>query len=316
MVILWLKNITFTDKEKVPVKTYLDALKQVYTDGVDSTDRTGTGTRRLIGLQHRYPVTCKSFPLVTTKRVFWKAVVGELLWFLEGSTNRNRLEELTHGTIGEKSTIWDEWADPIDGKLGPIYGAQWRNWNSRHEYLPLLSEHISGLTGFKLARNQGIDQIANLIQGIKDSPDSRRHIVSAWNPEQLDNMALPPCHTLWQVLIADDGFGTKKLNLMLYQRSADMFLGVPFNIASYSLLLLMLAQVTGYAPGEFIHTIGDAHIYHNHLNQVGQQLKRHPMPAPGIRLNPEIKSILVFKPEDITLKDYDPWPAIQAPVAV
>lgn len=293
---------------------YLSALQDVLDYGTDSTDRTGTGTRRLIGLQHRYNLD-HGFPLVTTKKVFWKAVVGELLWFLEGSTNRGRLEELTYGTNGEKSTIWDEWAEPIGGDLGPIYGAQWRGWGGGYRFLPVNVDNDEDgqvkRVGFARKHVPGIDQIKNLIQQIKDTPDSRRLIVSAWNPEQLDQMALPPCHTLWQVFITNG-----RMDLMLYQRSADMFLGVPFNIASYSLLLMMLAQVTGYRPGNFIHTIGDAHIYHNHFDQVREQLGRNGRTRPTVYLNPEITSIFDFKPEDITLSGYDPHPAIKAPVAV
>lgn len=287
---------------------YLSALQDVLDYGTDSTDRTGTGTRRLIGLQNRYNLE-HGFPLVTTKKVFWKAVVGELLWFLEGSTNRNRLEELTYGTIGDNTTIWDEWADPIDGDLGPIYGSQWRDWGAKYHYAPVVTE--DGRVGLRRERMDGIDQIRNLIQQIQDAPDSRRLIVSAWNPEQLGAMALPPCHTLWQVFITNG-----RMDLMLYQRSADMFLGVPFNIASYSLLLTMLAKVTGYRPGIFIHTIGDAHIYHNHFDQVREQLERLPKARPTVTLNPEITSIFDFKPEHITLAGYDPHPAIKAPVAI
>ncbi|MBI1620045.1 thymidylate synthase [Aquamicrobium zhengzhouense] len=272
------------------MRAYKDALAHILMNGTDSTDRTGTGTRRVFGMQTRYNLA-DGFPLLTTKRVFWKAVVGELLWFLEGSTNRNRLEEITFGTIGQNATIWDEWADQ-DGDLGPVYGAQWR---------------LAGDSSCVV----GIDQIARLIKQIQDTPDSRRLIVNAWNIFEIEDMALPPCHTMWQVVILDG-----KMHLQLHQRSADMFLGVPFNIASYSLLLMMLAHVTGYEAGEFIHTIGDAHIYLNHMDAVQEQMARSPRPLPTVSLNPEVKSIFDFKMNDITLEGYNPWPTIKAPVAV
>lgn len=275
------------------MRTYKDQLAHILMNGVKSKDRTGVGTKRVFGMQARYDLA-NGFPLVTTKRVFWKAVVGELLWFLEGSTNRNRLEDWTHGTVGENSTIWDEWASP-EGELGPVYGAQWRSW--------------SGYDDFR--GSYAIDQIANLIEQIRVNPDSRRLIVSAWNPAELDQMALPPCHTMWQVVILDG-----RMHLQLYQRSADMFLGVPFNIASYSLLLLMLAHVTGYQAGEFIHTIGDAHIYLNHMDAVQEQMSRIPRDLPTVRLNESVMSIFDFKMDDIILEGYNPWPSIKAPVAV
>lgn len=272
------------------MKQYHDQLRFVLENGIRSEDRTGTGTLRTFGLQARYNLA-DGFPLVTTKRVFWKAVVGELLWFLEGSTNRNRLEEITFGTVGENATIWDEWASNY-GELGPVYGAQWRKWIGD-------------------PWDARVDQIAKLVEGIKANPDGRRHIVSAWNVGEIEDMALPPCHTLWQVVILDG-----KMHLQLYQRSADMFLGVPFNIASYALLLKMLAHVTGYEAGEFIHTIGDAHIYLNHVDQVKEQLSREPRRLPEVYLNRRVTSIFDFKTLDIILAAYDPHPAIKAEVAV
>lgn len=272
------------------MKQYLDQLRHVLEHGERCEDRTGTGTLSVFGLTARYNLA-HGFPLVTTKKVFWKAVVGELLWFLEGSTNRNRLEEITFGTVEQNATIWDEWASYL-GELGPIYGAQWRSWGQQWDV-------------------KGIDQISKLIDNIKTAPDSRRHIVSAWNVDELGDMALPPCHTLWQVRIIG-----RKMHLQLYQRSADMFLGVPFNIASYALLLRMLAHVTGYEAGEFIHTIGDAHIYLNHGEQVREQLSRELRPLPSVYLNQEVTSVFDFKMSDILLDDYDPHPAIKAEVAV
>lgn len=283
------------------MRAYKDALAHILMNGTDSTDRTGTGTRRVFGMQTRYNLA-EGFPLLTTKRVFWKAVVGELLWFLEGSTNAFRLEEITFGTRGERDTIWTEWQDEY-GELGPVYGQQWRRWGTG-EY----DTHIDKNGAYW---PKGNDQIITLIENIKANPDSRRHIVSAWNPDEIDRMALPPCHTLWQVVILGG-----KMHLQLYQRSADMFLGVPFNIASYSLLLMMLAHVTGYEAGEFIHTIGDAHIYLNHMDAVQEQMRRAPRPLPTVSLNPEVKSIFDFKMNDITLDGYNPWPSIKAPVAV
>lgn len=267
---------------------YLNQLNNVLSYGDKAKDRTGVGTLSLFGMQARYDLR-DGFPLFTTKRVFWRGIVGELLWFLEGSANRNRLEELTHGTVGERGTIWDEWAD-ADGDLGPIYGAQWRDWG--------------GIGGY-------YDQISMLIDGIKRDPYSRRHIVSAWNVGEVSEMAIPPCHTLWQIKITDE-----RMDLQLYQRSADMFLGVPFNVASYSLMLHMIAHVTGYHPGYFIHSIGDAHIYSNHLTQVEEQLQRKPRILPTLVINRKIDSIFDFKYEDFTLVGYDPHPSIKAEVAV
>lgn len=266
------------------MQTYLEHLEYVLGNGVETTDRTGTGTISVFGSQMRFDLA-EGFPLLTTKRVFWKAVVGELLWFLEGSTNRNRLEWMTYGTRGENTTIWDEWAD-VHGELGPIYGAQWRWFD-------------------------GVDQIRNLIRDIQQTPDSRRLIVSAWNPPEIRDMALPPCHTLWQVRILDG-----KLHLHLYQRSADLFLGVPFNIASYALLTHMLAHVTGYEPGDLVMSFGDMHIYLNHLDQVHEQLTRQPVELPRLALSDRVKSIFNFNYWDIELIGYHPLPAIKAPVAV
>ncbi|WP_375175705.1 thymidylate synthase [Pseudooceanicola sp.] len=263
------------------MRQYLDQLRTVLDHGTPSTDRTGTGTTSYFGLQARYPLA-EGFPLVTTKKLHLKSIVHELLWFLSGDTNIRYLKE--NGV-----SIWDEWADE-NGDLGPVYGHQWRHWPTP----------------------QGeVDQIAKLIEMIRKSPDSRRLIVSAWNPAEVDQMALPPCHTLWQVRIAGG-----KLHLQLYQRSADMFLGVPFNIASYALLQVMLAHVTGYEPGDFVHSIGDAHIYSNHMEQVALQLTRTPHPLPRLRLTREVSSIFDFRYEDFVFENYTPDAAIRAPVAV
>lgn len=272
------------------MQTYLEHLEYVLGNGVETTDRTGTGTLSVFGGQMRFNLA-EGFPLVTTKKVFWKAVVGELLWFLEGSTNRHRLEGLTHGTVGENTTIWDEWADEA-GQLGPIYGAQWRAW-------------------VDYGCGEAIDQIKNLIRDIHQTPDSRRLIVSAWNSAEIKDMALPPCHTLWQVKILDN-----RLHLHLYQRSADLFLGVPFNIASYALLTHMLAHVTSYKVGDLVMSFGDMHIYRNHLDQVREQLTREPRSLPTLDLNPDVKGIFNFTVRDIWLHGYDPHPTIKAEVAV
>ncbi len=264
------------------MQQYHDQLKTILAHGVDTTDRTGTGTRSYFGLQARYDLA-DGFPMVTTKKLHLRSIIHELLWFLSGDTNIRYLKE--NGV-----SIWDEWADE-NGDLGPVYGAQWRKWPG--------------------AERGAIDQIETLLAAIRKSPDSRRLIVSAWNPAEVDNMALPPCHTLWQVKILGG-----KMHLQLYQRSADMFLGVPFNIASYALLLAMLAQVTGYEPGTFVHSIGDAHIYSNHMEQVELQLSRTPKALPKLRLNPEVKSLFDFTYDDIEILDYAPDGAIKAPVAV
>jgi thymidylate synthase len=259
------------------MQQYHDALRTVLDKGIPSSDRTGTGTISHFGLQSRYPLS-EGFPLVTTKKLHIKSIIHELLWFLKGDTNIRYLND--NGV-----TIWDEWAD-AKGDLGPVYGRQWRDFG-------------------------GVDQIATLVEMIRTSPDSRRLIVSAWNPPDVPQMALPPCHTMWQVRILGG-----KLHLQLYQRSADMFLGVPFNIASYALLAVMLAHVTGYEPGDFIHSIGDAHIYSNHMEQVATQLSRDPRPLPTLRITRQVPSIFDFRYEDFEITGYEPHPAIKAPVAV
>jgi len=264
------------------MRTYLELMRHVITQGTRKGDRTGTGTRSVFGYQMRFDLGA-GFPLLTTKKVHLKSIIHELLWFLRGDSNLGYLRE--HGV-----TIWDEWADE-NGELGPVYGVQWRSWptpDGRH-----------------------IDQISEVIREIRENPSSRRLIVSAWNVGELERMALPPCHAFFQFYVADG-----RLSCQLYQRSADIFLGVPFNIASYALLTLMVAQVTGLKPGEFIHTLGDAHLYNNHLEQAELQLQRTPRPLPIMRLNPEIKSIFDFRFEDFELLNYDPHPAIKAPVAV
>lgn len=264
------------------MQNYLNLLQHILDNGTDKADRTGTGTRSVFGYQLRFDLE-EGFPLVTTKKVHLKSIIHELLWFLKGDTNIGYLTE--NGV-----SIWDEWADE-NGDLGPVYGAQWRSW--------------SGADG------ETIDQISQVVEQIKNNPDSRRLIVSAWNVAEIPNMALAPCHALFQFYVADG-----KLSLQLYQRSADVFLGVPFNIASYALLQMMVAQVCGLGLGEFIHTFGDVHIYSNHFEQVKKQLSREPRPLPKMILNPEIKNIFDFKYEDFTLEDYNPHPAIKAPVAV
>jgi thymidylate synthase len=267
------------------MRQYLDLLDKVLREGARKDDRTGTGTLSLFGHQMRFDLS-QGFPLVTTKRVHLKSVIHELLWFLRGETNVNSLRE--NGV-----TIWDEWADE-DGELGPVYGAQWRRWPTD---------------------GGEIDQLANVVEEIKRDPFSRRLIVSAWNPAQVDKMALPPCHCLFQFHVAEVG-GEKRLSCQLYQRSADVFLGVPFNIASYALLTHMVAQVTGCAPGDFIHSFGDVHLYLNHVEQARLQLSREPKPLPRLKLNPAARSLFDFKYEDVSVENYDSWPAIAAPIAV
>lgn len=276
------------------MKQYLDLLNLVLHQGRRKEDRTGTGTISYFSPPDLDFDLTQGFPLVTTKKMFTKGVIGELLWFITGSTNIQDLEFLTYGTRGEHSTIWDEWADP-EGNLGPVYGKQWRQ--------------ITGLIesgGIRI-----VDQLDNLISDIKRNPDSRRLLVSAWNPVDLPDMALAPCHCLWQVYVQDG-----ELSLKLYQRSADLFLGVPFNIASYALLTIMLAQVTGNRPGRFIHSFGDAHIYTNHEDQVREQLSRVPFEPPTMVINPEVTNIEDFKMEDFVLTDYDHHPAIKADVSI
>ncbi len=264
------------------MRQYLDLMESVLADGVEKHDRTGTGTLSVFGRQLRFDLR-EGFPLVTTKKVHLKSIIHELLWFLAGDTNIKYLND--HGV-----TIWDEWADK-NGELGPVYGHQWRSWPTR-----------DGGT---------IDQIATVVEMIRRNPDSRRLIVSAWNPADVDKMALPPCHCLFQFYVAKG-----RLSCQLYQRSADIFLGVPFNIASYALLTLMVAQVTDLAPGEFIHTFGDAHLYMNHMEQAHLQLTRPPHALPRMTLNPDVKDIFGFRYEDFALEGYEPHPAIKAPVAV
>lgn len=251
-------------------------------NGVVKKDRTGVGTKSIFGYQMRFDLS-KGFPLLTTKKVHLRSIIHELLWFISGNTNIGYLRD-------NKVTIWDEWADE-NGDLGPVYGKQWRSWQTPD--------------------GRSIDQLSQVIETIRNNPDSRRMIVCAWNPSDVDKMTLPPCHCFFQFYVADG-----RLSCQLYQRSADTFLGVPFNIASYALLTMMIAQVCGLEPGEFVHTTGDTHIYLNHFDQVREQLSREPRPLPKMKLNPEIKSIFDFKYEDFELTDYDPWPAIKAPVAV
>ena len=264
------------------MKQYLDLLREIRDNGVTKTDRTGVGTKSIFGHQMRFNLQ-DGFPLLTTKKVFLKGIIYELLWFLKGDTN---IKFLTDNNVH----IWDEWADE-NGDLGYVYGKQWRSWEATD--------------------GRVIDQISQVVDLIKNHPDSRRILVTAWNPAEIDKMALPPCHCLFQFYVADG-----QLSCQLYQRSADTFLGVPFNIASYALLTMMLAQVCGLEPGEFIHTTGDTHIYLNHLEQVNEQLSREPRPLPKMIINPDVKSIFDFKYEDFKLEGYDPYPAIKAPVAV
>ncbi|HPD27137.1 MAG TPA: thymidylate synthase [Paludibacteraceae bacterium] len=264
------------------MKQYLDLLQRVLDEGTAKTDRTGTGTISLFGHQMRFRMK-DGFPVLTTKKLHLKSIIYELLWFLKGDTNVKYLQE--HGV-----RIWNEWADE-NGELGPVYGHQWRSWPD-----------YNGGT---------IDQISNVVNMIRNTPDSRRLIVSAWNVAEVDKMALPPCHSLFQFYVADG-----KLSLQLYQRSADIFLGVPFNIASYSLLLMMMAQVTGLKAGNFVHTFGDAHIYNNHLEQIKLQLTREPRPLPQMKINPDVVSIFDFDYEDFELVNYDPHPHIPGVVAV
>lgn len=274
------------------MKQYLDLLKDIRDNGAGKDDRTGTGTRSIFGRQMRFDLS-EGFPLLTTKKVFLKGIIYELLWFLKGETNIKYL-------VDNGVHIWDQWADE-KGELGPVYGAQWRNWN-----------------------NEGIDQIANAISELKTNPNNRRIIVSAWNPSVMPDTkksfsenvangkaALPPCHSLFQFYVSEG-----KLSCQLYQRSADVFLGVPFNIASYALLTMMVAQVCDLKVGDFVHTFGDVHIYNNHVDQVNEQLAREPKKLPTMKLNPEVKDIFAFKYEDFTLEGYDPDPAIKAPISV
>ena len=264
------------------MKQYLDLMRHVRENGVFKDDRTGTGTYSVFGYQMRFDLS-EGFPLVTTKKTFLKGIIHELLWFLSGSTNIKYL-------VDHDVHIWDEWADE-HGELGPVYGSQWRSW--------------PGPDG------KTIDQISRVVEDLKTNPDSRRHIVSAWNVAEVDEMALPPCHSLFQFYVADG-----RLSCQLYQRSADIFLGVPFNIASYALLNMMIAQVVDLEVGDFVHTLGDAHLYSNHIEQADKQLLREPRSLPTIRINPEVQDILGFKISDFELLEYDPHPGIKAPIAV
>ena len=264
------------------MKQYLDLMRHVLEHGDEKSDRTGTGTLSVFGWQMRFDLG-EGFPLLTTKKLHTRSIIHELLWFLQGDTNIRYLKE--NGV-----SIWDEWAD-ADGELGPVYGKQWRRWQA--------------------ADGRRIDQIAQLVEGLKHNPDSRRHIISAWNPGEIEGMALPPCHALFQFYVARG-----RLSCQLYQRSADIFLGVPFNIASYALLTMMVAQVCGLRPGDFVWTGGDCHLYSNHLEQAREQLAREPRALPSMQLNPEVKDLFAFRFEDFTLSGYDPLPHIKAPVAV
>lgn len=282
------------------MQTYLNLMQHVLEHGHVKTDRTGTGTRSVFGWQMRFDLE-QGFPVLTTKKLHLRSIIHELLWFLQGSTNIAYLKE--NGV-----SIWDDWADE-NGELGPVYGKQWRRWETV----------VPGKDGAP-PTIRTIDQITQLVEGLKKNPDSRRHLVCAWNPGEVDRMALPPCHALFQFYVAPPAPGDAdqrpRLSCQLYQRSADIFLGVPFNIASYALLTLMIAQVCGYRPGEFIHTLGDAHLYSNHLEQAKLQLTRDTRPLPVMRLNPEVKDLFAFRFEDFTLEGYDPHPHIPAPVAV
>lgn len=264
------------------MKAYQDLLRHIMETGTLKADRTGTGTKSVFGYQMRFNLE-EGFPLLTTKKVHLKSIIHELLWFIAGDTNIKYLKD--NGV-----SIWDEWADE-NGELGPVYGRQWRAW--------------------KTADGETVDQLSALIEGIKKNPDSRRHIISAWNPGEVDKMALPPCHAMFQFYVANG-----RLSCQLYQRSADVFLGVPFNIASYALLTMMVAQVCGLRPGDFIHSFGDAHIYTNHFEQVNLQLSREPRPLPKMKINPNVTSIFGFKYEDFELEGYNPHPGIKAPIAV
>jgi len=264
------------------MKQYLELMRHVKTNGVRKEDRTGTGTVSVFGYQMRFNLS-EGYPAITTKKLHFRSIIGELLWFLKGDTNIKSLHE-------DGVTIWDEWADE-DGNLGPIYGYQWRSWPT--------------------ADGRHIDQITRILEEIRSNPTSRRLMVSAWNVGEIEKMALPPCHSMFQFYVADG-----RLSCQLYQRSADIFLGVPFNIASYSLLTLMIAQIVGLEPGDFVHTLGDAHLYRNHLEQAELQLTREPRPLPQMKINPAVTSLFDFKYEDFEVVNYDPHPGIRAPVAV
>ena len=302
-------------------KQYLDALQQVLENGTVKEDRTGTGTISLFGMQQRYNLA-EGFPAITTKKLAWRSVVSELLWFIEGSGDDNRLREILHGSrTSEKNTIWTAnatapyWQDRarFEGDLGRVYGVQWRHWRTPVEHT---AETFKDEFGSTYSRDgyvhfKEVDQLKQLIDGIKQDPHGRRHILSAWNPGELEAMALPPCHTFAQFYVNNG-----RLSCQMYQRSCDMFLGVPFNIASYSLLTYMIARVCNLDVGEFVHVLGDAHIYLNHVEQVNEQLKREPLPAPNLWINPDITDITKFTMEDIKLLDYKSHDAIKAEMSV
>jgi len=299
------------------MKAYLSDLTEVLTNGTPKQDRTGVGTISMFGMQQRYNLA-ESFPAVTTKKLAWKSVVSELLWFIEGSGDETRLREILHGsTESEKTTIWTAnatapyWQSKakFKGDLGRVYGVQWRHWRQYKEQKEMGPAHLGGVR--VAADRHEVDQLLDLINGIKADPHGRRHILSAWNPGELESMALPPCHTFAQFYVSNG-----KLSCQMYQRSADLLLGVPFNIASYSLLLSMIAQVCDLQVGEFIHVLGDAHIYLNHVDQVKEQLTRSPLALPQLWLNPEVTDITKFTMDDIKLVGYESHPAIKAPMAV
>jgi thymidylate synthase len=283
------------------MRQYLDLMRDVLDHGVKKTDRTGTGTLSVFGRQMRFDLAA-GFPLVTTKKIHTKSIIHELLWFLSGDTNIRYLQQ--HGV-----TIWDEWADK-DGNLGPVYGSQWRSWPTPGGSRVYPTSHLNP-TSATADVGGSIDQIRQVVGQISSNPDSRRLIVTAWNPAEIDKMALAPCHCLFQFYVAEG-----RLSCQLYQRSADIFLGVPFNIASYALLTMMVAQVTGLKPGDFVHTLGDAHLYSNHLDQARLQLSRQPRPLPRMAINPDVTSIFDFVYDDFALEGYDPHPHIKAAVAV
>jgi len=303
------------------MKQYLDALQFVLDNGQERSDRTGTGTIGVFGMQQRYDLS-QGFPAVTTKKLAFKSCLSELLWFIEGTGNERRLAEILHGTRDlEKKTIWTDNAESsywkpkakFDGDLGRVYGVQWRQWRKPTEYESYVTwENTKDGMVSKLKPSLHVDQLAQLIEGIKKDPYGRRHILSAWNPGELDEMALPPCHCFAQFYVSADN----KLSCQMYQRSCDMFLGVPFNIASYSLLTHMIAQVCGLGVGEFVHTLGDAHIYLNHIEQVKEQLTRTPLALPTLWINPEVKDINDFTMDDFRLEGYESYATIKAPMAV
>lgn len=302
------------------MKAYLDALQFVLDHGVEKNDRTGVGTKSVFGLRQEYDLNA-GFPAVTTKKLAWRACVGELLWFIEGSRDERRLAEITHGTRDGVTTIWTPnslspyWRHKAEfpGDLGRIYGVQWRHWKSmqRNSSDPIRDDFGNTFSPTNSYSEVEVDQLKNLVEGLQKDPNGRRHVLTAWNPGELDDMALPPCHMFAQFYVANG-----RLSCQMYQRSNDLFLGSPFNIASYSLLTHMIAQVCGLGVDRFIHVTGDAHIYLNHLDQVREQLKREPMPLPRLELNPDVRDITKFTMDDIRLLDYKSHPAISAPMAV